>query len=91
MAGRERPAPSSLSASRVSLSAPGSTYGSNNHSVAGDKTNLFGATALVNYGFRDPEVVNPFVWGELGLMSYSFKSESTPASDTKDTGGVLAG
>ena len=35
--------------------------------------------------------MNPFVWGELGLMSYSFKSESTPASDAKDTGGVLAG
>ena len=41
-------------------------YGSNSHETDGDKTNLYGGTALVNYGFGDPddpEAVNPFFVG----------------------------
>ncbi len=60
-------------------------YGSNNHETADEKSNLFGATALVNYGFGDPEAVNPFLWGEFGVMSHAFKS---PALDDTSTAGV---
>ena len=66
-------------------------YGSNSHDTTGDKTNLFGGTALVNYGFGDPEALNPFVWGEFGVMSHAFKSDAAPATDATSTAAVWAG
>ncbi len=66
-------------------------YGSNSHDTDGDKTNLFGGTALLNYGFGDPEAVNPFLWGEFGVMSHSYKSETLPAADDKSTAAVWGG
>jgi len=66
-------------------------YGSNNHDTTGDKTNLYGATALVNYNFGDPEEVSPFVWGEFGLMSHAFKSESFPAFEDTSTTAMWSG
>jgi hypothetical protein len=49
-------------------------YGSNNHETADEKTNLYGASALANYGFGQPDALNPFLWGEFGVMSHAFKS-----------------
>ena len=66
-------------------------YGSNSHETDGDKTNLYGATALVNYGFGDPEAVNPFLWGEFGVMSHAFKSDSAPSAEGTDTAAVFSG
>ncbi len=66
-------------------------YGSNSHDTSGNKTNLYGGTALLNYGFGDPEEVNPFLWGEFGIMSNSFKSDALPATDVRDTAAVWAG
>ena len=60
-------------------------YGSNNHDTTGDKTNLYGGTALVNYAFGDPEVVNPFLWDEFGFMAHSFKSDLLPLTEGRDT------
>ena len=57
-------------------------YGSNSHETADQKTNLFGATALANYGFGEPDALNPFLWGEFGVMSHAFKS---PALDDTST------
>ena len=61
-------------------------YGSNSHETDGDKTNLYGATALLNYGLGDPEAVNPFLWGEFGFMSHAFKSSVAAAEDTSTAG-----
>lgn len=67
-------------------------YGSNNHDTDGDKTNLFGGTAVASYSLGDPAALNPFLFGEFGVMSNSFKSESVPASaDTKSTAVVWSG
>ena len=53
-------------------------YGSNSHETTGDKTNLYGGRALANYNFGEPEAVNPFLWGEFGVMSHAYKSDSFP-------------
>ena len=66
-------------------------YGSNNHETTGDKTNLFGGTALANFNFGEGEEVNPFVWGEVGIMSHAYKSDSFPASEETTTAAVVAG
>ena len=66
-------------------------YGSNNHDTAGDKTNLYGGTALLNYAFGDPEAANPFVWDEFGLMSHAYKSESFPANEDTSTTAMWSG
>ncbi len=66
-------------------------YGSNNHDTTGDKTNLYGGTALVNYSFGDPEAANPFLWGEFGVMSHAFKSESLPAFEDTTTAAMWGG
>ena len=60
-------------------------YGSNSHETDGDKTNLYGATALANYGFGEPDALNPFLWGEFGVMSHAFKSDALPAADVTTT------
>ena len=66
-------------------------YGSNAWETAGDKSNLFGGTALINYGFGDPLSVNPFLWGEVGVLSHAFKSDSAPSTEVTSTAGTLAG
>jgi len=66
-------------------------YGSNKHSLAGDRSNLLGGAALLNYGFGDPQSVNPFLWGEVGVLSHAFKSDSDPSTDATSTAGAMAG
>ena len=66
-------------------------YGSNKYETGGDKSNLFGGTALLNYGFGDPLSVNPFLWGEVGVLSYAFKSDSDPSAEATSTAGTVAG
>ena len=66
-------------------------YGSNSHETTGDKTNLFGGTAVALYGFGDPEALNPYVFGEFGVMSHAFKSDAAPATDATSTAAVWGG
>ena len=58
-------------------------YGSNSHETADQKTNLYGASALANYGFGQPDALNPFLWGEFGVMTHAFKSPAFDDSSTK--------
>ncbi len=66
-------------------------YGSNKSETAGNKSNVYGGTALANYNFGEPDAVNPFLWAELGVMSIAFTSETVPASDNTSTAAALAG
>lgn len=61
-------------------------YGSNNHETTGDKTNLYGATALVSYNLGEAGAVNPFLFGEFGVMSHAYKSDTA----TEDTATAAA-
>jgi hypothetical protein len=55
-------------------------YGSNNHSdVDGDKTNLYGALGTVSYSIAAGGSVMPYVFGALGFMTHSYKSNDFPA------------
>lgn len=67
-------------------------YGSNNHegSTGGssDKTNLYGADAMVGYRFGDPAKAGPYVSGLVGLMVHKY----APATGTGDSStGILFG
>ena len=64
----------------ISLGVEG-FYGQNSHETDGNKTSLYGGLALVGYEFGDPEALTPTVFGGVGYMRRSFKSESTPALD----------
>jgi hypothetical protein len=66
-------------------------YGSNQHDREGDKSNLLGGAALLNYGFRDPTTLNPFLWVEVGVLSHAFKSASDPNVEATSTSGGIAG
>ncbi len=66
-------------------------YGTNKHERDGDESNLFGGTALLNFGFGDPMALNPFLWAEVGVASHAFKSASDPSAEATSTSGVLAG
>jgi len=56
-------------------------YGSNGHTGSDDKTNLFGANAVVELGFGEDNPVSPFIFGTLGWLSHKF-SPDTGDSDT---------
>ncbi len=60
-------------------------YGNNNHETDGNKTKLLGSLALVGMQWGDPEGLQPGVFGGLGFMRRSFKSESTPVLDNTST------
>jgi hypothetical protein len=66
-------------------------YGSNQHSREGNKSDLLGGAALLNYGFRDPMTLNPFLWAEVGVLSHAFTSASDPNTEATSTSGVVAG
>lgn len=62
-------------------------YGSNSHDTDGDKTNLYGGLALLAYSFGAPgAAVSPMVFGGLGFMTHSYKSESFPAAEGSESG-----
>lgn len=66
-------------------------YGSNGHETPGYGSNLFGGAALLNFRFGGPLSVSPFLWGELGVLSHGFESESDAGSDVRSTAAVAAG
>lgn len=74
-------------------------FGSNSHDTGvagvsdGDKTNLYGAAGSVSYVVGDPAgPVVPVVFGLLGFMTHSFKSDVSPeGSNTSFAAGGGAG
>ncbi len=60
-------------------------FGQNNHETDGNKTELWGGLGLVGWEWGDREGLQPTVFGGLGFMKRSFKSESTPALDNGTT------
>ena len=73
----------------VSVGAEG-FFGSNSHETEGNKTNLYGALALVALTLGDEFTsIRPAFFGGLGYMTASFKSESFPGLEDSESG--LAG
>ena len=69
-------------------------YGSNNHDIDGDKTNLYGGLAVAAYTIGDPAATSPYVGAGVGLMTHSYKSESAPSFEGSESGlaaGAVAG
>jgi len=60
-------------------------YGQNNHSdIDGDKTNPYGAMALVEYGFQTGGNITPYVFGGAGVLVHKYSSDTFDnESDTK--------
>ena len=57
-------------------------FGRNNHDAPdGDKTSLYGGTALGALSLGDPEGISPFVYGEVGLLARAYASDSFPGLD----------
>ena len=51
-------------------------YGSNGHTESDDKTNLFGANAVVELGFGEDDSVNAFIFGTLGWLNHQYSPET---------------
>lgn len=73
----------------VALGARG-FYGSNNHDVDGEKTNLFGGMAMVNYSFQTGTQLTPFVSGQFGFMSHQFKTDDPNLEEGTESGAAFA-
>jgi len=69
----------------------GGFYGSNKHEFEGDKTNLFGGSALVGFRFGEPDMPGGFVYAGGGLMSHQYKSDDFPSLEGTDSGFALSG
>lgn len=66
-------------------------YGSNSHEYEGDKTNLLGGFAGIEYVFAEPGEAGPFVLAELGILSHSGVSEDFPEHDHRRSGFAFGG
>jgi hypothetical protein len=61
-------------------------YGSNSHSdVDGDKTNLYGGLANLNYRFGDVSKLGLYVYGGAGLLVHDYKSTTYPDEASSDS------
>ena len=66
-------------------------FGSNNHEVEGDKTNLYGGVAHVTYLFGDPGAIAPFVRAMGGFLTQSYESDTQPGLEDSWTGPATGG
>jgi len=58
-------------------------YGSNGHSdFEGDKTNLLGGFGGVELTFTDEDGKGPFIFGQVGFLRHSYKSEEFSEDST---------
>jgi hypothetical protein len=55
----------------------GGLYGSNSHEVDGDRTDLLGAAAFLQYTIGDPAATSFYVFGGPGYVQHSYKSETS--------------
>ncbi|MSR21229.1 MAG: hypothetical protein EXR91_09675 [Gemmatimonadetes bacterium] len=69
----------------------GGLYGSNGHDIDGDRTDLLGAAAFVQYTIGDPASTSGYVFGGPGYVKHSFMSDTFPdasASGLAASGGA---
>jgi len=61
-------------------------YGSNNHDIDGDKTNLLGGLGLVTYNISTGGSITPFVGASAGYLRHSYKSDTQPSLEGSVSG-----
>jgi hypothetical protein len=67
-------------------------YGSNGHSDHdGDKTNLLGGFLGLEKMFANEAGAGPFIFGEVGFLRHSYKSDEYPEWEEDDTGFAFGG
>ncbi|MDH3208625.1 MAG: hypothetical protein OEO79_18640 [Gemmatimonadota bacterium] len=66
-------------------------YGTNNHDYEGDKTNLYGGTALATFAFGEAGAVAPFIFGEIGYQAHSYKSTDFASFEDTEWKPFIAG
>lgn len=66
-------------------------YGMNNHDYEGDKTNLYGGTALATFAFGEPDAVAPFIYGEVGYQAHAYKSDDFPSFEDTEWKPLVGG
>jgi hypothetical protein len=66
-------------------------YGSNSHEDEGDKTNLLGALGSVGFAFPTSGSMMPYIFGGLGLLKHSYKSEDFPEFEGSESGLAFGG
>jgi hypothetical protein len=66
-------------------------YGSNSHDHEGDKTNLLGGFGGVQMSFADPGTAGPFVFGQVGFLKHSYKSDEHSEYEDSSSGLALGG
>jgi hypothetical protein len=66
-------------------------YGSNKHEHEGDKTNLLGGFGGIEYVFAEEGEAGLFVFGEVGFLRHSYKSEEHSESESSDSGIAFGG
>lgn len=76
-----------VGASGLSLGARG-FYGRNSHDTEGDRTDLYGGTALGLFSFGGTTLA-PFIFGEVGFLTHAFKSDTS--ENVSDSGLALGG
>lgn len=57
-------------------------FGSNNHELDGDKTNLYGGLGAVGYAVDTGTSAMPYVFAGAGLMVHSYKSDTSVDEST---------
>jgi hypothetical protein len=67
----------------------GGLFGSNSHDIDGDKTNLYGGAAFVQYTIGNEEAASGYVFGGPGYLTHSYKSDTSP--EGSGSGLALAG
>jgi opacity protein-like surface antigen len=67
-------------------------YGQNNHNdVDGDKTNPYGAMAILEYDIGDDEGVGAYLFGGAGLLVHKFGTDATEGGGSETNFGYEAG
>ncbi len=56
----------------------GGLYGSNSHDTDGDRTDLLGGAAFLQYTIGDPASTSGYVFAGPGYVQHSYKSETFP-------------
>jgi hypothetical protein len=65
-------------------------YGSNSHEHEGDKTNLLGFFGGVEMVFAEEGEAGPFIFGEIGYLRHSYKSDEHSEWES-DSSGIAYG
>jgi hypothetical protein len=80
-----------VSEQRLSVGAE-AIFGRNGHGLPeGDKAYLWGAVGTVNRAFGSAEGLSPFVFGMVGLLVESFRSDTQPGLNASEASLAMGG